>query len=225
MWSTFSACLAVFANGGHCFDQFAQSLDVNSADLSFAVYCLFILFTLRISLPDLSSQVSNNLTDWMHFLPRRVFAVIMVTNLTSLNLVFRQIVYHLQSLTRSILRELLKSLLVTQTKAALHHRTPLFCDCSLINISICPQAIGCIGANRMNEKLLNLYWHILISLLIGDLIVGGIWLVRYNYIFKNLKSDLSYRIDNDYGFDLNFQVSNYRVSFGFCSSPSEACEL
>lgn len=59
----------------------------------------------------------------------------------------------------------------------------------------------------MNEKLLNLYLQILISLLIGDLIVGGIWLVRYNNILKTLKSDLSYQIDNDYGFDPNFQVS------------------
>ncbi|XP_074594579.1 uncharacterized protein LOC141849961 [Brevipalpus obovatus] len=67
------------------------------------------------------------------------------------------------------------------------------------------QAIGCVGANRMNEKLLNLYLKILLGLLVGDLLVGVIWLFRYNAILKNFKSHLMYRVNNDYGFDSDFQ--------------------
>ncbi|XP_053201065.1 kinesin-related protein 10-like isoform X2 [Panonychus citri] len=67
------------------------------------------------------------------------------------------------------------------------------------------KAIGCMGANRMNERLLGLYWQILLVLLIGDIVVGTIWLFRYNLLLTNLRSDLIYRLDNDYGFDTDFQ--------------------
>ena len=39
----------------------------------------------------------------------------------------------------------------------------------------CLQVIGCVGALRLNERLLNAYWLILLGLLVGDVVVGGYW--------------------------------------------------
>lgn len=69
------------------------------------------------------------------------------------------------------------------------------------------QAIGCLGAIRMNEKLLNLYWQILVCLLFGDVVVGTIWLFRYNYIQSGLRGELKTRLNNEYVIDDPFQVS------------------
>lgn len=60
----------------------------------------------------------------------------------------------------------------------------------------------------MNEKLLTLYNRILVALLFGDAIVGIIWLFRYNYLTNNLRSDLKNKLNNDYGYDASFQVTN-----------------
>ena len=47
------------------------------------------------------------------------------------------------------------------------------------------QAIGCFGAIRLNENLLNLYLFLMIALLFGDGIVGIIWILRFNTIVAN----------------------------------------
>lgn len=60
------------------------------------------------------------------------------------------------------------------------------------------QAIGCIGALRLNERLLNAYWLILLILLVGDVAVGGIWMVRYDRISKDLQHDLRDRFTREY---------------------------
>lgn len=70
------------------------------------------------------------------------------------------------------------------------------------------QAIGCLGAVRMNERLLNLYYNVLVVLLCGDVIVGVVWLFRYNYIVTNLRSDLKTRLNQEYGLDAAFQVNS-----------------
>ncbi|KAI1305208.1 Tetraspanin-14 [Halotydeus destructor] len=67
------------------------------------------------------------------------------------------------------------------------------------------QAIGCLGAVRMNERLLNLYYNILVALMFGDAIVGVVWLFRYDFIVTNLKSDLKSRLSHDYGLQAPFQ--------------------
>lgn len=59
----------------------------------------------------------------------------------------------------------------------------------------------------MNEKLLNIYWNILVILLFGDAIVGVVWLYRYNVLVATLKSDLKAKLDADYGLDPSFRVS------------------
>lgn len=69
------------------------------------------------------------------------------------------------------------------------------------------QAIGCLGAVRMSEKLLTLYWNLLVVLMFGDAVVGVIWLFRYNVLVTNLQSDLKTKLNSEYGFDPRFQVS------------------
>jgi hypothetical protein len=58
--------------------------------------------------------------------------------------------------------------------------------------------IGCLGALRLNERLLNAYWIILLVLLVGDVLVGGFWLARYTKISANLGRDLRTKFENDY---------------------------
>lgn len=69
------------------------------------------------------------------------------------------------------------------------------------------QAIGCYGAIRMNEKLLHLYWNILVILLFGDAIFGAVWFYRYKLLVPTLKSDLKAKLNADYGLDPAFRVS------------------
>ena len=59
----------------------------------------------------------------------------------------------------------------------------------------------------MNERLLTIYWNLLIVLMFGDAIVGVIWLFRYNVLVTNLRSDLKMKLNSEYGFDASFQVS------------------
>lgn len=67
------------------------------------------------------------------------------------------------------------------------------------------QAIGCVGALRMNERLLTIYWTLMLVLLFGDAIVGMVWLFRYQQLTTNLRSDLRSRFLSDYGIDEEFQ--------------------
>uniref|UniRef100_A0A1W7R9G0 Tetraspanin-1 n=1 Tax=Hadrurus spadix TaxID=141984 RepID=A0A1W7R9G0_9SCOR len=67
------------------------------------------------------------------------------------------------------------------------------------------QAIGCVGALRMNERLLTIYWTLMLVLLLGDAIVGMVWLFRYQHLATNLRSDLRSRLQADYGVDRQFQ--------------------
>ncbi|XP_076307877.1 tetraspanin-14-like isoform X2 [Tachypleus tridentatus] len=68
------------------------------------------------------------------------------------------------------------------------------------------QAIGCWAAVRMNERFLNVYWSIMLALLVGDVIMGIIWIFHYNHITANLRSDLKSRLQVDYGRELQFQI-------------------
>lgn len=78
--------------------------------------------------------------------------------------------------------------------------------CLLLPSTPSSQAIGCLGAIRLNENLLNLYLFLMIALLFGDGIVGIIWILRFNTIVAKLRGDLRLRLTTDYGTDYEFQV-------------------
>jgi hypothetical protein len=48
------------------------------------------------------------------------------------------------------------------------------------------QLIGCLGALRLSEKLLNAYWLLLLVLLIGDAILGIFWMFKFDRIMQEL---------------------------------------
>lgn len=82
------------------------------------------------------------------------------------------------------------------------------------------QAIGCIGALRMNERLLNIYWTLMLLLLFGDVIVGVVWLFRFHYLTQNLKDDLRLRLQQQYGVDAEFQLLWDRIQ-----TESQCCGI
>ena len=54
--------------------------------------------------------------------------------------------------------------------------------------------MGCVAALRLNEKLLNAYWISLLVLLIGDILVGGMWMVKFDSLTENITADLHGRL-------------------------------
>lgn len=87
----------------------------------------------------------------------------------------------------------------------LYQPTFLYSYCAIILQGGALQIIGCLGAIRLNEKLLNLYLLLLIALLFGDGIIGIVWILRFNAIVANLRGDLKSRLNNDYANDKEFQ--------------------
>jgi hypothetical protein len=66
------------------------------------------------------------------------------------------------------------------------------------------QVVGCLGALRLNERLLNVYWLLLLVLLFGDAIVGIVWVFRFDKICADLRPTLKQRLAAEYGVDGDF---------------------
>lgn len=49
------------------------------------------------------------------------------------------------------------------------------------------QFIGCLGALRLSEKLLNTYWLLLLFLLIGDAVIGVFWMLKFDRILQEIQ--------------------------------------
>lgn len=80
------------------------------------------------------------------------------------------------------------------------------------------QAIGCVGALKMNEKMLNSYWSLMLALLVGDVIVGIVWIFRYQNLTSGLGAELKSRLQGHYGLDPHFQLLWDRIQ-----SESRCC--
>lgn len=52
------------------------------------------------------------------------------------------------------------------------------------------QLIGCFGALRLSERLLNTYWLLLLLLLIGDAMLGVFWMFRFEFILNDLQGSI-----------------------------------
>ncbi|XP_063708061.1 uncharacterized protein LOC134836774 [Culicoides brevitarsis] len=66
------------------------------------------------------------------------------------------------------------------------------------------QLVGCLGALRLSEKLLNAYWILLLVLLLGDALLGIFWIYKFDKVMHELKPILRYRLANDYGKSVEF---------------------
>lgn len=88
----------------------------------------------------------------------------------------------------------------------LRHPSLLYAYLALVLQGGILQAIGCLGALRMNERLLNAYWTLMLFLLAGDVVLGVVWLFRFHHIAGSLRDELRSRLVMDYGSDLEFQL-------------------
>lgn len=66
------------------------------------------------------------------------------------------------------------------------------------------QVVGFLGARSLSERLLNVYWLLLLGLLVGDAVLGVYWLYRYDEMVARLKPALRRRLADGYGHDRRF---------------------
>lgn len=81
------------------------------------------------------------------------------------------------------------------------------------------QVMGCVAALRLNEKLLNAYWISLLVLLIGDILVGGMWMVKFDSLTENITADLHGRLRSEY----SEKTSQFRYIFDDLQRSSQCC--
>lgn len=74
----------------------------------------------------------------------------------------------------------------------------LFVQCTVLQI------VGFLGARSLSERLLNVYWLLLLGLLVGDAVLGVYWVYRYDKMVSKLKPALRDRLVKDYGRDQRF---------------------
>lgn len=92
-----------------------------------------------------------------------------------------------------------------------HHPTFIYAYMALILQGGILQAVGCLGALKLNERLINIYWSLMLMLLVGDVIIGFVWIFHYNHITSHLLSDLRAKLQTDYGNSLDYQALWDRV--------------
>jgi hypothetical protein len=87
------------------------------------------------------------------------------------------------------------------------------------------QTIGCLGALRLNQRLLNTYWTLLLILMIGDIVVGLVWAFRLDRIKSSLRPSLRQRLSLSYRVDPQFtQVWDWVQTHEMCcgvDSPAD----
>lgn len=100
----------------------------------------------------------------------------------------------------------------------LRHPSLLYAYLALVLQGGILQAIGCLGALRMSERLLNAYWTLMLLLLAGDVVLGVVWLFRFHSIAGSLREQLRSRLASEYGSDIEFQLLWDRLQ-----SEAECC--
>jgi len=71
------------------------------------------------------------------------------------------------------------------------------------------QMLGCIAARRLNARLLNIYWIVLLVLLFGDAVIGVAWIIRFEKMHAELKPTLKLRLQ----VRANFLLLSFFLSF------------
>ena len=91
----------------------------------------------------------------------------------------------------------------------LYHPTFLYAYTALIVQCGVIQTIGCLGAQRLNHKLLSVYWVLLLLLTIGDVVVGLFWVFKLDKVKLSLRPSLTHEFKTRYSSDPGFtQVWN-----------------
>ncbi|KAG9509420.1 hypothetical protein GZH46_02061 [Fragariocoptes setiger] len=62
------------------------------------------------------------------------------------------------------------------------------------------QSIGCFGAIRMKERLLQAFWCLILLLFVGDILLGSVWIIRYNTIAQSIKANLRNKLRYEFGY-------------------------
>lgn len=86
----------------------------------------------------------------------------------------------------------------------LTHPSLLYAYFALIMQSGFLQLVGCLGARNLNERLLNVYWCLLLLLLIGDVLLGLFWVYHFEYIITQVRPVLKQRFRTQYNNDFEF---------------------
>lgn len=85
------------------------------------------------------------------------------------------------------------------TSVRYYHPTFLYAYAATVLQGGVIQVIGCIGALRLNERLLQVYWLVLLLLLCGDIVVGTVWVFRFQRLCAALPTELAGRLSTEYG--------------------------
>ncbi|XP_071516674.1 uncharacterized protein [Panulirus ornatus] len=80
-----------------------------------------------------------------------------------------------------------------------YHPTFLYGYVALLLQAGVLQALGCVGALRLSQRLLNIYWLLLLFLLLGDVVVGLVWLYRFSHLTEGLQTYARATLHNHYG--------------------------
>lgn len=89
----------------------------------------------------------------------------------------------------------------------LHHPSLLYAYLALLTQCGLLQLLGCIGALKLNERLLNAYWLLLLFLLCGDAMLGIVWIFRFDTLYTKLEPILKQRLRAEYGLDPEFTAT------------------
>uniref|UniRef100_A0A0P4WFN9 Tetraspanin n=1 Tax=Scylla olivacea TaxID=85551 RepID=A0A0P4WFN9_SCYOL len=82
-----------------------------------------------------------------------------------------------------------------------YHPTFLYGYVALLLQAGVLQALGCVGALRLSQRLLNIYWFLLLFLLLGDVVVGLVWLYRFSHLTDGLLPYARNTLHTQYGND------------------------
>ena len=122
------------------------------------------------------------------------------------NLVLMAGVVIFASVAAALLSDPRRQLLPT-TAVSPHQPSVIYAYAALVLQGAVLPVIGCLGALRLSEKLLNSYWILLLVLLAGDMIVGIVWVFRFQRLVAGLVPDLKNRLSLDYGNDADFDAA------------------
>ncbi|GAB6018575.1 hypothetical protein CHUAL_000267 [Chamberlinius hualienensis] len=89
----------------------------------------------------------------------------------------------------------------------MHHPTFIYAYITLVVQGGILPAIGCYGAVRLNERWLNVYWAVLLLVLVGDIVVGVAWIFLFGDLTRNLPGDLLSRFQTNYAQEYQFTTA------------------